>query len=165
MLDIGTYSGFSALAWYEGTKKTQAEIVTLELSKEMIAIARNVFEKNQVGDRIKMAEGLASERSGFGKPSSSVNANILSASLKLKANSTSFFLTLIRSTIICISKSSSRRSSSLLMVLSFVITVGYQGLILGCLSSTQLQKLMYCPQSSLAASLLARTSTLTSNPI
>ena len=76
VLDIGTYSGFSALAWYEGTKKKQAEIVTLELSKEMIAITRSVFEKNQVEDRIKMAEGLASERSGFGKPSSSVNANI-----------------------------------------------------------------------------------------
>ena len=66
VLDVGTYSGFSALAWYEGTKKTQAEIVTLELSKEMIAVAKSVFDKTQVGDRIKMIEGLASERSGFG---------------------------------------------------------------------------------------------------
>ena len=33
ILEIGCYSGYSALAWYEGTKETQAEIVTLELSK------------------------------------------------------------------------------------------------------------------------------------
>ncbi|KAL2367739.1 hypothetical protein RJZ57_007894 [Blastomyces gilchristii] len=45
ILEIGTYSGYSALAWYEGTKATQAEIITLELSPEMIAAARGIFDK------------------------------------------------------------------------------------------------------------------------
>ena len=62
VLDVGTFSGFSALVWYEATRKTQCEIVTLELSKQMIAVAEDVFERRGVGDRIKMIEGPASER-------------------------------------------------------------------------------------------------------
>jgi len=61
ILDVGTYSGFSALAWYEATKTTKAEIVTLELSAEMIKIAMETFKKNEAEDRIKLIEGPADD--------------------------------------------------------------------------------------------------------
>ena len=62
VLDVGTFSGFSAITWYVGTKRTEAEIVTLEMSKEMIVVAKDVFERQKLGDRIKLVEGPASER-------------------------------------------------------------------------------------------------------
>ncbi|KUI65975.1 Caffeoyl-CoA O-methyltransferase [Cytospora mali] len=61
VLEIGAYSGYSALAWYEGTKDTQAEIVTLELSPKMIAASRQTFEKYGVGDRVTLIEGPADQ--------------------------------------------------------------------------------------------------------
>ena len=61
ILEIGTYSGYSALAWYEGTKDTQAEIVTLELSQVMIDASKKTFEKMNVTDRIKLIEGPAGD--------------------------------------------------------------------------------------------------------
>lgn len=61
VLEIGCYSGYSALAWYEGTKSTQAEIITLELSPEMIAASREAFNKYNVNDRIKLIEGPAAD--------------------------------------------------------------------------------------------------------
>ncbi len=59
VLEIGCYSGYSAIAWYEGTKETQAEIVTLELSPKMIAAARQAFKTYGVEDRVKLIEGPA----------------------------------------------------------------------------------------------------------
>jgi predicted O-methyltransferase YrrM len=59
VLEIGSFSGYSALAWYEGTKDTQAEIITLELSPKMIAASRQTFAKYGVGDRVKLIEGPA----------------------------------------------------------------------------------------------------------
>jgi predicted O-methyltransferase YrrM len=59
VLEIGTYSGFSALAWYEGTRATAAEIVTLELSTEMIEVSTKLFKDLKVDDRIKIVEGPA----------------------------------------------------------------------------------------------------------
>ncbi|KAI9835616.1 MAG: hypothetical protein M1837_003705, partial [Sclerophora amabilis] len=61
ILEIGSYSGYSALAWYEGTKMTQAEIITLELNPEMIATSRNTFNKYNVNDRVRLIEGLAGD--------------------------------------------------------------------------------------------------------
>jgi len=61
VLEIGCYSGYSALAWYEGTKGTGAEIITLELSPQMIAASRKTFNTNKVNDRIKLIEGPAGE--------------------------------------------------------------------------------------------------------
>ncbi|ROW17648.1 hypothetical protein VPNG_00858 [Cytospora leucostoma] len=61
VLEIGAYSGYSALAWYEGTRDTQAEIVTLELSPKMIAASRQTFEKYGVGDRVTLVEGPADQ--------------------------------------------------------------------------------------------------------
>lgn len=59
VLEIGCFSGYSALAWYEGTKDTKAEIVTLEYSRKMIAASREAFAKYGVEDRIKLVEGPA----------------------------------------------------------------------------------------------------------
>jgi len=61
VLEIGAFSGYSALAWYEGTKDTQAEIVTLELSPKMIAASRQTFAKYGVEDRVKLIEGPADQ--------------------------------------------------------------------------------------------------------
>ncbi|KAI9870081.1 MAG: hypothetical protein M1830_004707 [Pleopsidium flavum] len=61
ILEIGCYSGYSALAWYEGTKSTGAEIITLELSPQMIAASKKTFNTNKVNDRIKLIEGPAGE--------------------------------------------------------------------------------------------------------
>ena len=59
VLEIGCYSGYSALAWYEGTKDTKAEIVTLEYSSKMIAASREAFAKYGVEDRVTLVEGPA----------------------------------------------------------------------------------------------------------
>ena len=61
ILEIGCYSGYSALAWYEGTKDTQAEIITLELSQVMIDASKKAFKKYGVNDRVKLIEGPADE--------------------------------------------------------------------------------------------------------
>ncbi|KZL74856.1 sam-dependent o-methyltransferase [Colletotrichum incanum] len=61
VLEIGCYSGYSAIAWYEGTKDTKAEIVTLELSPKMIAASKEAFEKFGVKDRVRLVEGPADE--------------------------------------------------------------------------------------------------------
>ncbi|PWY91341.1 putative SAM-dependent O-methyltransferase [Aspergillus sclerotioniger CBS 115572] len=61
VLEIGTYSGFSALAWYLGTQKTKAEIVTLEINSEMIKAAKAAFERFKATDRIRLVEGPAGE--------------------------------------------------------------------------------------------------------
>ncbi|KAL6721254.1 arylformamidase [Lecanora helva] len=61
VLEVGTFTGFSALAWYEGTRATEAEIVTLDIRGEVLAFTRKMFEEMGVDDRIKIKEGLASE--------------------------------------------------------------------------------------------------------
>ncbi|KAI1075120.1 putative SAM-dependent O-methyltransferase [Whalleya microplaca] len=61
VLEIGCYTGYSALAWYEGTKETQAEIITLELSPKMTAASRQAFKKHGVEDRVKLIEGPADQ--------------------------------------------------------------------------------------------------------
>jgi predicted O-methyltransferase YrrM len=59
VLEIGCYTGYSALAWYESTVSTKAEIITLELDSKMIAASRRVFDKYGLNDRIKLIEGPA----------------------------------------------------------------------------------------------------------
>ncbi|KAL8759747.1 MAG: hypothetical protein Q9199_000553 [Rusavskia elegans] len=61
VLEIGSYSGYSALAWYEGTKSTKAEIITLELSPEMIAATRKTLDTYNLNDRVSLIEGPAQE--------------------------------------------------------------------------------------------------------
>jgi len=61
VLEIGSYSGYSALAWYEGTKSTSAEIITLELSPEMIAATRRTLDKYNINDLVRVIGGPAQE--------------------------------------------------------------------------------------------------------
>lgn len=59
ILEIGSYSGYSALAWYEGTKRTKADIILLELSPEMIAATRRTLDIYNLNDRVTLIEGPA----------------------------------------------------------------------------------------------------------
>ncbi|KAI0466490.1 O-methyltransferase [Xylaria cf. heliscus] len=59
ILEIGCFTGYSALAWYESTKQTGAEIITLELDPKMIAASRRTFDKYRLNDRVTMIEGDA----------------------------------------------------------------------------------------------------------
>ncbi|KAI4103537.1 MAG: hypothetical protein L6R37_003754 [Teloschistes peruensis] len=61
VLEIGCFTGYSALAWYEGTTSTKAEIITLELDQKMIAASRRTFDKYKLNDRVKLIEGPAQE--------------------------------------------------------------------------------------------------------
>ncbi|KAL8982147.1 MAG: hypothetical protein Q9205_003257 [Flavoplaca limonia] len=61
ILEIGSYSGYSALAWYEGTKRTKADIILLELSPEMIAATRRTLDTYNLNDRVTLIEGPAQE--------------------------------------------------------------------------------------------------------
>jgi len=65
VLEIGAFSGYSALAWYIGTKSTKAEIITLELSKEMIAATRKTLHRFSLNDRVTLIEGPAQDSSVF----------------------------------------------------------------------------------------------------
>jgi len=59
ILEIGCYTGYSALAWYQSTTETQAHITTLELDAKMIAASRRTFDKYNLNDRVTMIEGDA----------------------------------------------------------------------------------------------------------
>ncbi|PLB54579.1 O-methyltransferase, partial [Aspergillus steynii IBT 23096] len=61
VLEIGCYTGYSALAWYEATASTQAEIITLELDPKMIAASRRTFDKYGLNDRVTLIEGPAQD--------------------------------------------------------------------------------------------------------
>lgn len=61
VLEIGCYTGYSALAWYEATEATKAEIITLELDPKMIAASRTTFDRYDLDDRITLIEGPAQE--------------------------------------------------------------------------------------------------------
>ncbi|KAM3067544.1 hypothetical protein ACMFMF_009544 [Clarireedia jacksonii] len=45
ILEIGSYSEFSAVSWFEATKKNKAEIITLEIKPRMINATKRVIEK------------------------------------------------------------------------------------------------------------------------
>ena len=61
IIEIGCYSGFSAAAWYEGTKQNQAQITTLELNSDMIRASQELFTTLGINDRIKLMEGPAAD--------------------------------------------------------------------------------------------------------
>lgn len=61
VLGIRCYTGYSALACYEGTKNTRAEIITLKLGPKMIAANRITFDKYGLKHRIKLLERPAKE--------------------------------------------------------------------------------------------------------
>ena len=49
------------MAWYEGTRATEAEIITLELSPRMIAATRRTLDLYNMYDRVTLMEGPAQE--------------------------------------------------------------------------------------------------------
>ena len=51
-----------SLALYEATRDIGSEIVTLDIEKEFIAIAKDAFQKYQAVDRIEIIEGDCTER-------------------------------------------------------------------------------------------------------
>ncbi|KAK4696556.1 hypothetical protein P7C71_g1389, partial [Lecanoromycetidae sp. Uapishka_2] len=59
LLDVGTFTGFSALAWHEGTRATKAEIVTLDVGGETLNTTRKFFKDVGVDDRVTTVEGQA----------------------------------------------------------------------------------------------------------
>ena len=59
VLEVGTFTGFSALAWHEGTRATKAEIITLDVRGEVLNFTRKMFSDLGVDDRIKVIEGPA----------------------------------------------------------------------------------------------------------
>lgn len=61
VLEIGSYSGYSALAWYAGTKRTKADLILLELSSDMIAATRRTLDTYNLNDRVTLIEGPAQE--------------------------------------------------------------------------------------------------------
>ena len=61
VLEFGAYTGYSALAWYEGTVGTGAEITTLELDPSMVAATRRTLERYGIGDRVTLIEAPAQE--------------------------------------------------------------------------------------------------------
>lgn len=61
MLEVGTYTGFSAVAWYDGTRANKAEIVTLDIRNEVLDRTRKFFKELEVDDRITVIAGPAAE--------------------------------------------------------------------------------------------------------
>lgn len=57
VLEIGSYTGYSALAWYKSTVSTQAEVITLELDPKMIAASRRMFEQYKLKYWVTPIEG------------------------------------------------------------------------------------------------------------
>ncbi|KAF5014636.1 hypothetical protein F66182_14307 [Fusarium sp. NRRL 66182] len=45
ILELGTFTGVMSLALYEATRDIGSEIVTLDIEKEFIAIAKDAFQK------------------------------------------------------------------------------------------------------------------------
>uniref|UniRef100_L7J323 O-methyltransferase n=1 Tax=Pyricularia oryzae (strain P131) TaxID=1143193 RepID=L7J323_PYRO1 len=61
VLEIGCFTGFSAMAWYEATVGTRADITTLELDANMIRASRRTIDHFGLGDRVRLLEGPAAE--------------------------------------------------------------------------------------------------------
>ncbi|KAG8162604.1 hypothetical protein KVR01_008369 [Diaporthe batatas] len=59
VLDIGCYTGFSAIAWFEGTVETCAEIITVEADSRMASVARDAFARFGYDGRITVLEGTS----------------------------------------------------------------------------------------------------------
>lgn len=60
-LDIGTFTGMSALAMAEGIPE-DGEVVTLEFSEKYAKVAQNIFDQSNVSKKIKLVVGSAAEK-------------------------------------------------------------------------------------------------------
>ena len=59
VLEVGTFTGFSALAWYEGTRATKAEIISLDVRHDVVEYTTRFLKEVGVDDRISVIEGPA----------------------------------------------------------------------------------------------------------
>jgi caffeoyl-CoA O-methyltransferase len=57
VLELGTFTGVSALALHEATKDINAEIVTIDMSQKYLAIAKEAFKRHGADDRIRAIQG------------------------------------------------------------------------------------------------------------
>jgi predicted O-methyltransferase YrrM len=57
VLELGTFTGVSALALHEATKDNNAEIVTIDVSEKYLAIANDAFKRHGASDRIRLIKG------------------------------------------------------------------------------------------------------------
>lgn len=60
------------MSWYEGTKATQAEIVTLDIRSDILDTARQIFKDFKVDDRVKVVEGAALKTYASSSPSKTI---------------------------------------------------------------------------------------------
>ncbi|KXT18078.1 hypothetical protein AC579_4530 [Pseudocercospora musae] len=61
VLDIGCYTGLSALAWYEGTAMSRGQVITVENDHELAAKAEAKFKSAGCNDRIEVLESSADD--------------------------------------------------------------------------------------------------------
>ncbi|KAI1353075.1 S-adenosyl-L-methionine-dependent methyltransferase [Xylaria sp. FL0043] len=61
VLDIGCYTGLSAIAMYQGTRDTGADVTTIEYDAKLASLARQTFARHGFDDRIRVAEGPAED--------------------------------------------------------------------------------------------------------
>ena len=59
VLEIGTFTGFSALAFYKGTRGTNSKIVTMDVRGEVLQFTRKMIGDLGADDRIDFMEGPA----------------------------------------------------------------------------------------------------------
>ncbi|KAH7378293.1 S-adenosyl-L-methionine-dependent methyltransferase [Pyrenochaeta sp. MPI-SDFR-AT-0127] len=57
----GCYTGLSAMAWFEGTATTNAEILTIEADSALAAVAQQAFTASGYDARITIKQGWAAE--------------------------------------------------------------------------------------------------------
>ncbi|KAJ6113571.1 hypothetical protein N7523_006888 [Penicillium sp. IBT 18751x] len=57
ILELGTFTGVSALAFYEASKKTEAEIVSMDMSEKYLGYAQEAFRRYGASDRISTVQG------------------------------------------------------------------------------------------------------------
>ncbi|GFF96437.1 putative O-methyltransferase [Aspergillus udagawae] len=57
ILELGTFTGVSALVFYEATKEAQAEIVSIDMSDTYLKYAQDAFRRYGADHRIKTVKG------------------------------------------------------------------------------------------------------------
>lgn len=61
VLEVGCFTGYSALGWAEAVGK-DGEVLTLDVDEETGKVAREAWEKYGVGERVKLIVGPALDR-------------------------------------------------------------------------------------------------------
>lgn len=61
ILDIGTFTGYSAMAFAEGLRVGEGEVISIENDPKYAAVARETFDESPYAQQIKIVEGDAKE--------------------------------------------------------------------------------------------------------